>query len=317
MTQSTGKWLLKSPAYIPAGELRAPPYLVRKYRGARRLVKRALTALLWRSRFARLRDPKVASAVPHDPQVQGTIREELIRNGFDVRNWQIDPAEYREYLKRAGYHAFSDYYAGGVSPNFTEKSLEHFLATKLLNLTQDDVYIDIANDNSPTPEIYRELYGCRTYRQDLWFPEGIHGNTIGGDASHLPVEDGFATKLALHCSLEHFEGDSDSAFMREAGRVLRAGGRLCTIPLYLFDRYATQTDPMVLPREGIPFESDAVLYGVRNWGNRHGRFYDVPHLITRVRNNLDWARLTIYFIENEKEVDPSCYVKFAALIEKK
>ncbi len=317
MSQSAGKWLLKNPAYSPAGELRAPPYAVRKYRDARWRVKRALTALFWHGRYARLREPKRESLSPHDPAIQGVIKEELKRNGFDVRDWRIDPAEYREYLKRAGYHEFSGYLAGGTSSNFTEKSLEHFLAAKLLNLSPDDVYIDIANDNSPTPEIYEKVYGCRTYRQDLWFPAGIRGNIIGSDAGHLPVESGFATKMALHCSFEHFEGESDMAFMKEAGRVLRADGRFCIVPLYLFNRYVIQTDPMVLPRAGLPFESDALLYCARNWGNRHGRFYDVPHLITRIRNNLDWARLTIYFIENEKAIAPSCYVKFAALIEKK
>lgn len=47
------------------------------------------------------------------------------------------------------------------------------------------IYIDIANASCPTPEIYHKLYGCKVYRQDLVFPEGIHGNAIGGDAGSI------------------------------------------------------------------------------------------------------------------------------------
>ncbi len=88
------------------------------------------------------------------------------------------------------------------------------------------------------------------------------------------------------------------------------------MPLYLFNKYVIQTDPAALPKGGISFEGDAVLYCAKGWGERHGRFYDMPHLISRIRNNLNNLKLTIYVIQNEKEVDPSCYVKFVALFEK-
>jgi hypothetical protein len=59
-----------------------------------------------------------------------------------------------------------------------------------------------------------------------------------------------------------------------------------------------------------------VLYGARGWRNRHGRFYDVAHLTTRIRENLGPLRLTLYVVSNEKEMDPSCYMKFVALFER-
>ena len=126
----------------------------------------------------------------------------------------------------------------------------------------------------------------------------------------------FATKMALHCSFEHFEQDADIRFIKEASRVLTKGGKLCILPLYLFEKYIILTDPSMLPKGNMPFESDAILYCAKGFGNRHGRFYDVSHFIARVVNNLNDLKLTIYVVQNEKEVDPSCYVKFIALFEK-
>lgn len=282
----------------------------------RYIVRRVKELLLWDCYYNALRQPKVKSAVPHDPQIHSEIIKELKKNSFNVAEFDIDVTDYRRYMNNAEYHRFPNYFRGGKADYFVEKSLEHYLAARMLNLSADDVYIDVATSNSPAPEIYHDLYGCKVYRQDLIFPKGIHGNVIGGDACNMPVKDGFATKMALHCSFEHFEHDSDIRFIKEASRVLANEGKLCILPLYLFNKYAIQTDPIVLPKGGIPFEKEAILYCARGWGNRHGRFYDIPHLITRVRNNLSNLRLTVYVVQNEKEVASSCYVKFIGLLSK-
>lgn len=272
--------------------------------------------LLWDYYYRSLREPKVKEAVPHVPYIQNEMVKDLKEEGFTVLFFKIDIDDYRQFLRDANYHDFVDYYRGGKSINFPEKSLEHYLAAKLLDLSKDDIYIDIASAGSPAAEIYHKLYGCKFYRQDLEFKSGIHGNAIGCEAGNIPVKDGFATKMALHCSFEHFEKDSDIRFIKEAHRVLRKGGKVCILPLYLFNRYAIQTDPSVLPRGGINFEIDAVLYCAKGWGSRHGRFYDIPHFISRIKKNLNGLKLTIYVVKNEKEIDESCYIKFAALLEK-
>ena len=257
------------------------------------------------------------SWIEDDQNTQDEIVKELKKSGFNVTDFRIDAKEYRHYLKLARYENYSGYYGGGKGNNFAEKSLEHFIAAKLLDLSKEDIYIDVASADAPTSDIYHRLFGCSSYQQDLIFPEGINGNVIGGDASDMPVKDGFATKIGLHCSFEHFEQDSDMRFIRETKRVLRKGGRLCIIPLYLFNKYAVHTDLSVfLPWKGVNFEPDATVYCAKGYENRHGRFYDVPHLITRVRNNLDGLKLTVYVVQNAKDIDPSCYVRFVALLEK-
>ena len=136
-----------------------------------------------------------------------------------------------------------------------------------------------------------------------------------GDAGNMPLKSGCVSKMALHCSFEHFEQDVDIRFIKEANRILGKGGKLCIIPLYLFNKYAIQTDPAILFNTNLNFEEDAVLYAAEGYGNQHGMFYDVAHLTNRIKD-LDELKLNILFLSNEKEVNPSCHAKFIAVFEK-
>ena len=98
--------------------------------------------------------------------------------------------------------------------------------------------------------------------------------------------------------------------------MLRPGGAVCIVPLYLSEENAIQTDPEVAVPAGVIFEGDATVYGARGWGNRYGRFCDPEHLAARILANVRGLTVKIYRIINATEVDASCYVRFAMLIEK-
>jgi SAM-dependent methyltransferase len=271
---------------------------------------------LWNYYYSQLRDPKIIrDEINDEPLNYNELKEELQAKGVNVSIYNIDVADYQNYVQKASYEQFSEYYFGGTGKNFKEKSLEHYLAAKFLNLSTSDVYIDIASAQSPASIIYSKLYGCKVYQQDLEFPPGIHGNMIGGDASNMPVENGFATKLGLHCSFEHFEHDSDIKFMAEASRILKKGGKMCILPLYIYNRYIIRTNPVVIPKNYI-FESDVTLYCSKDWTKRHYRHYDVAHFIERIYKNSNDFKVNLFMISNQKEVDQSCYIKFAAVFEK-
>jgi len=271
---------------------------------------------LWDYYYKMIREPKIKSFVPVVDYE--SISRKLKKASINVIDYTIDVTDYYKYINDAEYKKVQKYYGvGGKGDVFSEKSLEHYLAAKFLELTRKDTYIDVANAFSPVPEIYRSLYGCEVYSQDLIFENGIHDGKIGGDAGNMPVVESFASKLALHCSFEHFEHDADIRFIKEANRVLKKGGKLCILPLYLSENYFILTDPTVIPKNEIPFENDVTLHCAKGYGNRHGRFYDVENFITRIVNHLSDLNLTIYVIQNEKDIDYSCYVKFVALLEKK
>jgi SAM-dependent methyltransferase len=263
--------------------------------------------------FARVRDPKKRGWIVYEAGAEDRIVHRLRQLGVEVRHYDIDVADYRRYFSQARYQeAYPNYY----SFNLPEKSLEHYVAAHLLRLGPQDIYIDIASEHSPAPEIYHRLFGAKTYRQDLAYAPGLHGDRMGGDAAHLPVPDAFATKMALHCSFEHFEGDSDVGFIREVARVLKLGGAVCFVPLYLYEEYAIQTDPAVAMAAEVSWEADAIVYCAPGWNNRHGRFYDPEHLANRIVKNLGSLTLTLYRITNAQQVDATCYARFAMLVEK-
>jgi hypothetical protein len=124
-------------------------------------LNRVREPFLWQYRYFALRVPKVKSLVAHeDPKIQKEIIVKLKENGFTITDFEIEAANYRRYLDTAKYQRFPNYYGGGKASNFVEKFLEHYLAAKLLDLSENDVFIDIAGEFSPASKIYHELYGC-------------------------------------------------------------------------------------------------------------------------------------------------------------
>lgn len=262
--------------------------------------------------FTQIREPKKKGWIP--PNNSDLMSQKLRNIGIEVYDYEINVDEYRQYFQDARYlEDFADYY----SFNRVEKSLEHYLATKLLKLDSEDIYIDVASETGTVPKIYAKMFGAKTYTQDLRHPPGLNGDIIGGNAADMPLPNEFATKMALHCSFEHFEDDSDIGFVKEAARVLKRGGAVCILPLYLFDEYSVQSDPVTaISSGGVNFENDAVIYGAAGFNNRHCRFYDPQHFLDRICRNLNGLKLKIYRIKNTKEVDESCYIQFAAVLEK-
>jgi SAM-dependent methyltransferase len=269
-------------------------------------------------RMAGLKNKSRRSFVPFkDADVINEVRTSFKEAGIPVKELKINLEDYHKWIEKANYppQCYKD--ADYGRHVFSQKSLEHYIACKMLDIKKGDVYIDIAAALSPLTDMLPRLYGCQAYRQDLIYPPGINGNVIGGDAAALPVPDEFIDHMAMHCSFEHFENGSDFEFIKEANRVLKPGGKLCIVPLYMYTEYAIQTDMKEWPWLDRPhFERDAVLFLADGFANRYGRFYDVKHFVKRIGKNLDKLKLSIYIITNEKEVHPTVSTKFVALFEK-
>ncbi len=262
----------------------------------------------WSRAYRRLREPKTQDELNLN---EAAILTALEASPIPVAELTLDPKKVLHWVARADYATHHPSY---YSENLAEKSLEHFLASMLLELQPGDVYVDIASQNGVAPEIYNRLHGVIPYMQDLTFEPGIHGNRIGGDAGNLPLPGQFADVLGLHCSFEHFEGDRDIRFIREAGRVLKPGGRCVIVPLYLCDHYACLTNPLLSVPGRVTFDDEMKLYASRTWQNRHARFYDVRRLVERIWEHREPLEMTVFVIKNYQDVDSSCYLRYAALL---
>jgi SAM-dependent methyltransferase len=242
----------------------------------------------------------------------GTVAEverALAAQGTPVEAFRIDPARFAEYERRADYATrYPDYY--GV--DMAEKHLEHFLCLELMALGASDVFVDLASEDSPVPDIFERLTGATTYWQDIQYPPGVEGRRIGGDACAMPLPDGFATAAALTCSIEHFERDADSRVCREVARILRPGGRFVIAPLYMFSDAVAQTDPVYSAQAEVPFDEGVPVYCQKDWRNRHGRFYSARTLEQRViaplRESFD---VVVKRVENHEAIEGHVYLRFA------
>ncbi|MEE4362769.1 MAG: class I SAM-dependent methyltransferase [Desulfotignum sp.] len=252
--------------------------------------------------------PIITGAVDNaSPRVVQNILTQA--QALKITDYPIDIQAYESYVHNAQY---AGRYPAYYSDNFFEKSLEHFLAYMLLDLQKTDVFIDLASEHSPVPEIFFRLTNARTYGQDIMYPAGIHGNRIGGDACNMPVLDGFAHKAALTCSLEHFEEDADTRLFAELYRVLAPGGKVVVVPFYLFTEAAVQTDPTISVPAEVCFDRGSTIYCAEGWGNRHGRFYSPASFVHRIMAPMTGKfSFDVVHLSNAAVVHPSVYARFA------
>lgn len=254
-----------------------------------------------------------------NPELDIKLSEALETVGAEIKPYHIDVAAYRNYLTETAYP--ESYYGGGLDPkqNFTEKTLEHFVSLDFMNLNADSRFVDIAACTSPFSGIIKKRFGVQeSYQQDLVYPKGLNDGKIGGYGHELPFEANSVDAVTLHCSLEHFEGISDTEFFKTMDRVLKPGGRVIVLPFYLASRYVIHVDPVfnAIRRHRPQLDEKAELRYC-NWYQFFSRHYDPNALKTRILDHCPNLDLSIHRVENYKSVDPACYLRFIGVFEKR
>jgi hypothetical protein len=209
------------------------------------------------------------------------ILEHATEREIDVEHLFLDREALTRHMRTFRYPRF---YAGGsieTGGAREAKILEYFISLQCLPIVASDVVIDVASERSVFPEMVRATIGARVYRQDLIYAPGIQRDRIGGSAEKIPVSANFADKLFLHNSFEHFEKDADTNFIREAWRILKSGGGVCIVPLYLSTRHQIITDPLLDTRD-VEWDPGAEIVERIGHHNRFGRCYSVGTLAERV-----------------------------------
>ena len=252
------------------------------------------------------------------------IRKDFESAGFSVREFQVNERDYQEWLSRIDYHTNYPQYCKVFGSAFSQKNLQHYLSLELLQINASNVLMDVASSISVFPDIAKKYSGIkRVWRQDMEYPKGIHGDKIGSFASAIPLDDCSVDAITLHCSLEHFEGEEDVRFFREGLRLLKPGGRICIIPLYVANELSIITSPSVWAdkykayAECPQFDRRAKIFIRESTTNkqRQIKLYDVRTLQNDLLEQMgDLFNISIYYFLNHLSFE-GCPV-FALLLNK-
>ena len=236
--------------------------------------------------------------------------------GAETDTFYVDASAFARFLRDARFPKWYHPHNGTPTLSFLEKTLEHFVASRLLDVGSADTYLDVGADSSPFSAIAERLFGCRGYQLDAAYRGGVHSRYIGSDVRHIPLASGSVSKMASHCAFDHFQGDADVAFIAESARLLGNGGRLCIIPLYLSDETTNFIDPAACLSLPTP-DDNARLIDVTGWGYEFSRYYSPEDFLNLAATQSDALSLRIYEIRGTDLVDPSCYLRLAAVFERK
>ena len=250
------------------------------------------------------------------------VQSEIVQQGFRIRSWDIAPLlnEFFEFVKLPVYAGSYRQYGGPDHCSFMEKALEHFLSFQIARPQPGQVFMDVGSCVSVVPEILRRSYGCDCYAQDLALPAGVDGWNVGSDAAQIPLPNSSLDGMTLHCTFEHFERDSDSAFIRECARLLKPGGKTIILPLYV-NRYWTNITGELeeATRRTIGFDSSAAYWCViPEWRNRFGRHYSATALLNRVLKVASSYGLKVELrrVVNFETVDRELWLRWVLILQK-
>ena len=233
--------------------------------------------------------------------------------GIEVEEVEIDIKDFKKWME--DFPSLVKFYSN-MDDARIEKILEHYITLKYLNVKPTDIIIDVAAANSPFARILKQK-GMKAYRQDLIYQHGMNGYDIGGNADDMPVANGFADVLTLHCAFECFQGDSDIRFAREAARILRKGGRIGIVPLYIDTIHFVKTSPWCDKRK-IKVEPEVKwLWRDDKYHEPFSRHYSPEAFVTRITSQMLNMEKKILYFANLSELSNSfsgqriyCYFMF-------
>jgi SAM-dependent methyltransferase len=200
---------------------------------------------------------------------------------IEVRDYFLDRSDLEHFMSE-NIHEYFPYFSTGYGQMFVGKAAEHLVSLRLSRFS-GGTFIDIAASLSPFSKIVKRIFPqAKVYRQDLAYRPGVYADQIGGDAANLPLENGSVDLMTLHNSIEHFEGDSDTAFIMESSRILKRGGEVVILPLFLENEHINYIDPTINPN-GLKIDREAkVIYAYSQ--SRFMRHYSAKTFRERLLN---------------------------------
>jgi len=268
----------------------------------------------WRYRHA----PRYAN--PTNDEL-AKIEQDLIALNVGVGSLAPCLEEFRKFQAEQwfppGYHGGLQ---GGV---WYEKLLEHWISSQrlgLMSFAPDDIYVDVAAAGSPWAHALRTRIGLAAHAIDLG-----EFHTAYRDLPYYRIEDACRTSFAdasvkgasLHCAYEMFMGDDDTRFIREAARILRPGGKVVILPLYMHTHYCSYASP---EHYGKGYNDSAAKEYIRlgSEGIPSSRKYDALQLKHRVLDPILSLGMhyRLFALRNKDELGDNIYCHFILEIER-
>lgn len=161
-----------------------------------------------------------------------------------ARRLDIPEERFLAWVAEADYETAGPSWWSQFSTMYLRKMIEHYASIELADMRAGGTYMDAAASASPFYQVVRRTHGVALcYRQDLNRKAGVHDDTIGSDASAIPLPDASLDGIVTHNSWEHFEGDSAMGFIAESIRLLKPGAKLVILPMNFRETTEIWTSP--------------------------------------------------------------------------
>ena len=216
-----------------------------------------------------------------DNKVKPIIYDEIIYENKKILN--IPEKEIVQWLKKGNLKKF-------LGKSLHKKGLEFFFSSYILNIESDDILLDAAGGRSNYLKAVKKNSGINDlYLTDHIF-EGLRQlndgiKIVGGDISSIHLENNSISKIACHHAFEHFQAEKDVEFIKEAYRLLKDGGVLVIIPLFLTDIYVEcwniETSEHFDENSIVIIDKTASIPGADDDGH-FARFYNMDALKNRI-----------------------------------
>lgn len=249
------------------------------------------------------------------------IEDELAVLGVSVEDYSPSPEAFRAFQQEGWFPA--ECFGGEDGRVWNEKHLEHWISSERLGLMaygKSDVYVDVAASSSPWVRALRERVGIEAYAIDL----DEVGNSYREypyyrveDATKTSFSDESVTGASLQCAYEMFMGEDDTNFVREAARILKPGGKIFILPLYMHTHYCAYATPEYYGK-GFS-DPDAKEYVNLDYsGVPSSRKYDAAQLKKRVLDPIVASGLSyqLLALRNKSELGGNIYCHFILEISK-
>lgn len=285
---------------------------------ARKVVERVLIAvrqgrLLWR--------------VKNEPRFKNPTSEELaqIEKEFmaaDVTIYDYSPSLNAFTAFQEAQYFPSDYHGGVAVSVWDEKLLEHWVSAERLGLMDyhpADIYVDLAAGSSPWAQVLRERLGISAFAIDLEVGAAYSGLNYYNEenATSTTFADESVSGASLQCAYEMFMRNDDTNLFKELARILKPGGKVVIVPLYMHTHYCAYASPEYYGKGNADLL--AKEYVCCDWsGIPSARFYDVIQLKKRVLNPIEslGMKYKLLALRNKADLGKGIYCHFILEITK-